>query len=119
MPLPSPMMRMWGTYYGPGTNSLNNNADSTNDQLRALDRMEFVAWAGTTWTSMARYADLVLPLEDMTLEGRAFSGGGGGYGGFTNIPFVPGVVPAAGEARRYALGLDAVVPSAAPNRRRT
>ena len=99
MPLPNPKMLMWGTYYGPGTNSLNNNADSTNDQLRALDRMEFVAWAGTTWTSMARYADLVLPLEDMTLEGRAFSGGGGGYGGFTNITFVPGVVPPAGEAR--------------------
>ncbi|MFQ5872632.1 MAG: molybdopterin-dependent oxidoreductase, partial [Dehalococcoidia bacterium] len=95
--LPNPKMLMWGTYYGPGTNTLNNNADSTNDQLKALDKMEFVVWAGTQMATMARYADVILPLAEMTLETRSIQTAG--YGGFANYTFLPGVVPPQGEAR--------------------
>lgn len=95
--LPNPKMLMWGTYYGPGTNTLNNNADSTNDQVKALEKMEFVVWAGTQMAPMALYADVVLPLVEMTLEGRHINTSG--YGGFANYTFLPGVVPPQGEAR--------------------
>jgi len=95
--LPNVKMLLWGTYYGPGTNSLNNNADSTISQVKALERMEFVVWAGTTMGSMARHADLVLPLEEMTLEGRCIQSAG--YAGFANFTFMPGVVSPRGEAK--------------------
>jgi anaerobic dimethyl sulfoxide reductase subunit A len=96
-PLPNPKMLLWGTYYGPGTNTLNNNADSTNDQLKALEKMEFVVWAGTQMATMARYADVVLPLAEMTLETRSIQTSG--YGGFANYTFLPGVVLPQGEAK--------------------
>jgi anaerobic dimethyl sulfoxide reductase subunit A len=95
--LPNPKMLMWGTYYGAGTNTLNNNADSTNDQLKALEKMEFVVWAGTQMSPMARHADIVLPLADTTLETRYINTGG--YGGFANYTFLPGVVAPPGEAK--------------------
>ncbi len=95
--LAEPKMLMWGTYYGPGTNTLNNNADSTNDQLKALERMEFVVWAGTQMAPMARYADVLFPLAEMTLENRSIMSGG--YGGFANYTFLPGVVPPLGESK--------------------
>lgn len=95
--LPNPKMMLWGTYYGPGTNTLNNNVDSTNDQLKALDKLEFVVWAGTQMGSMARHADVVFPLTEMTLEQRTIQTAG--YGGFANYTFLPGVVPPQGEAR--------------------
>ncbi|MBI4491430.1 MAG: molybdopterin-dependent oxidoreductase [Chloroflexi bacterium] len=95
--LPNPKMLMWGTYYGPGTNTINNNVDSVEDQLKALDRMEYVVWAGTQFAPMARYADVVFPLLEMTLEGRSIQTAG--YGGFANYTFLPGVVPPPGEAR--------------------
>ncbi|MBI2361674.1 MAG: molybdopterin-dependent oxidoreductase, partial [Deltaproteobacteria bacterium] len=95
--LPNPKMLMWGTYYGPGTNTLNNNVDSTNDQVKALEKIEFVVWAGSHMAPMARYADLVLPLAEMTLETRSIQTAG--YGGFANYTFLPGVVPPQGEAK--------------------
>jgi anaerobic dimethyl sulfoxide reductase subunit A len=96
--LPNPKMLMWGTYYGPGTNTLNNNADGTNLQVQALDRMEFVVWAGTQMAPMVRYADVVLPLAEMTLE-IPYIAGGQSYGGFTNTTWLPGVIKPPGEAR--------------------
>ncbi|MBI2088793.1 MAG: molybdopterin-dependent oxidoreductase [Deltaproteobacteria bacterium] len=95
--LPNPKMMLWGTYYGPGTNTLNNNVDSTNDQLKALEKLEFVVWAGTQMASMARHADVIFPLTEMTLEQRTIQTAG--YGGFANYTFLPGVVPPQGEAR--------------------
>ncbi|MBI4492697.1 MAG: molybdopterin-dependent oxidoreductase [Chloroflexi bacterium] len=95
--LPNPKMLLWGTVGGPGTNSLNNNADSVRDQLEALERLECVVWAGTQMAPMARYADVVLPLAEMTLETRWIMASG--YGGFANYTFLPGVVPPLGEAR--------------------
>ena len=95
--LPSPKMLMWGTYYGAGTNTLNNNADSTNDQLKALEKMEFVVWAGTQMGPTARYADVVLPLQDTTLETPYINTGG--YGGFANYTYLPGVAASPGEAK--------------------
>ncbi len=95
--LPNPRMLLWGTYYGPGTNTLNNNADSTGDQLEALQRMDFVVWAGTQMATQARYADLVLPLAEMTLEVRCIQSAG--YGGFSNYTFLPGVVAPLGESK--------------------
>ncbi|MBI2091310.1 MAG: molybdopterin-dependent oxidoreductase [Deltaproteobacteria bacterium] len=76
--LPNPKMLMWGTYYGAGTNTLNNNADST-------------------MGPSARYADVVLPLSDTTLETSYINSAG--YGGFANFTYLPGVVPSPGEAK--------------------
>ena len=90
-------MLMWGTYYGSGTNTLNNNADSTNDQLKAMEKIEFVVWAGTQMGPSARYADMVLPLQDTTLESSYINTGG--YGGFANYTYLPGVAQSPGEAK--------------------
>ncbi len=95
--LPNPKILMWGTYYGPGTNTLNNAADGTNLQLKALERMDLVVWAGTQMAPMARYADVLFPLAEMTLETRYI--GTSGYGGFSNITWLPGVIKPQGEAR--------------------
>ncbi|MDZ4344754.1 MAG: molybdopterin-dependent oxidoreductase, partial [Candidatus Binatia bacterium] len=95
--LPNPKMLMWGTYYGSGTNTLNNNADSTNDQLKAMEKIEFVVWAGTQMGPSARFADMVLPLQDTTLETSCINTAG--YGGFANYTYLPGVAESPGEAK--------------------
>ncbi|MDE3078270.1 MAG: molybdopterin-dependent oxidoreductase, partial [Chloroflexota bacterium] len=95
--LPDPKILLWGTYYGPGTNVLNNAADGTNDMLKALNKMELVVWAGTQMAPMARYADVVLPLAEMTLETRIINYSQ--YGGFSNFTFLPRVVEPLGEAK--------------------
>ena len=79
------------------TNTLNNNADSTNDQLKAMEKIEFVVWAGTQMGPSARFADMVLPLQDTTLETSYINTGG--YGGFANYTYLPGVAQSPGEAK--------------------
>ena len=52
----------------------------------ALEKIEMIVWAGTIMGPSARYADILLPLQDTTLETSYINTGG--YGGFANYTYL-------------------------------
>lgn len=100
LPLPEefhPKMLWWGSIFQTAANHLCTACDSTNDQIRALHRMDFVLYMHTAMTPTARYADLILPsLDAMWEQPRVFRSE---YGGFSTIACGPGLVSPPGEVR--------------------
>lgn len=100
LPIPeefNPRMLWWGSFFPAASNYLCTGCDSTNDQIRALNRLDFVLYMHTAMTPTARYADLVLPSLDAMWEQPTLLGTG--YGGFASITCGTGVVPPPGEVR--------------------
>ncbi len=103
LPIPeefNPKMLWWGGSSYTAQNHLSTACDSTNDQIRALNRMEFVLYLHTAMTPTARYADLILPaLDAMWEQPQVFTAG---HGGFSTITCGAGLVSPPGEARSRA-----------------
>ncbi len=100
LPLPNPKMLMGGGTWLHNTTTLNNAADSTNDHIKAVEKMEFTVWMHSHMSPALWVADVILPVADQSLEDRKIWGGGSpGYGGFVNITYVPGVIDPPGEAK--------------------
>ncbi len=100
LPLPNPKMLMGGGGWMHNTRTLINAADSTNDHVKAADRMEFIVWIHSHMSPALWISDVILPVAEQTLEDRRIWGGGNpGYGGFANITYVPGVIEPPGEAK--------------------
>jgi len=100
LPLPTPKILMGGGTWLHNTRTLINAADSTNDHIKACERMEFIVWMHSHMSPALWISDVILPVADQCLEDRRIWGGGSpGYGGFVNITYVPGVVEPPGEAR--------------------
>jgi anaerobic dimethyl sulfoxide reductase subunit A len=110
-----PKMLFWGGGDKPhGSDFLVTTCDSPNDQLLALEQMEFFVMMQSTMTSTTRYADLILPAQDWMWEEKNITKTIG-YGGFDCINYCPGVVRPLGEVKPWAwvytklaekLGLD-------------
>jgi anaerobic dimethyl sulfoxide reductase subunit A len=101
LPLPNPKMLMSGGSYTH--RPLNNAADSIDDHIKAVERMEFVVWMHTHMSPALHIADVILPVAEQTLEDRHIWGGGSpGYGSAVNITYLPGVIEPSGEARPSA-----------------
>ncbi len=100
LPIPEefhPKMLWWGGQDLIGSNYLCTACDSTNDQVRALDRMDYVLCMHTAMTPTARYADLILPaIDPMWEQLRVLDSH---YGGFATLSCAPGVVPPPGEVK--------------------
>lgn len=75
--------------------------DSAKDQVKALERMEFIVGMHSTMTSTVRYADIILPIQDTAWEQKDFEWSNNGYGGFQAINFCPGVVKPPGEVKHW------------------
>jgi anaerobic dimethyl sulfoxide reductase subunit A len=100
LPLPTPKMLMGGGTWLHNTTTLNNAADSTNDHIKAADKMEFIVWMHSHMSPALWISDVILPVADQALEDRKIWGGGSpGYGGFVDLTYVPGVIDPPGEAK--------------------
>jgi len=93
-------MLMGGGTWLHNTTTLNNAADSTNDHIKAADKMEFIVWMHSHMSPALWISDVILPVADQALEDRKIWGGGSpGYGGFVDVTYVPGVIDPPGEAK--------------------
>ena len=96
----NPKMLFAGGYKPHTSDFLVTATETPNDQLKALEKLEFVLMMQSTMTATTQYADIVLPVRDWMWEEknlcRTFS-----YGGFDAINYCPGVVEPAGEAKSY------------------
>ncbi|MBI4489021.1 MAG: molybdopterin-dependent oxidoreductase [Deltaproteobacteria bacterium] len=100
LPLPTPKMLMGGGTWLHNTTTLNNAADSTNDHIKAADKMDFIVWMHSHMSPALWISDVILPVADQSLEDRKIWGGGSpGYGGFVDVTYVPGVIEPPGEAK--------------------
>ncbi len=94
----NPKMLWWGSPHFTGSNTLSSACDSVANQIKALNKMDFIPYVHTTMTPTARYADLVLPAMDTMWEGlRVLTAS---YGGFSTVSLNPGIVKPAGEVRQ-------------------
>ena len=101
LPIPRefhPKMLMWGGVMHTSSNPLCTANDSSNDQVAAMMRMEFIPYVHTSMTPTARYADLILPALDGMWEEKRFVATNG-YGGLGTLNFCPGIVEPPGEVR--------------------
>ncbi|MBI2917987.1 MAG: molybdopterin-dependent oxidoreductase [Chloroflexi bacterium] len=100
LPIPrdfNPHILWWGGQAHTSSNHLTTGCDATGDQVRAMERMDFIPYLHTTMTPTARYADLILPAIDPMWEGHVLMNNV--YGGFATVSYCPGVVKSPGEAR--------------------
>jgi len=95
-----PKMLFWGGGSKPhASNHLVTATETPNDQIEAINRMEFVVSMHSRITPTARYADIVLPAMDWMWEERNLTRSK--YGGFESVNFCPGVIPPQGEAKPW------------------
>jgi anaerobic dimethyl sulfoxide reductase subunit A len=100
LPLPTPKMLMGGGTWLHNTRTVINSADSSNDHIKAAQKMDFVVWIHSHMSPALWISDVILPVADQCLEDRRIGGGGSpGYGGFVNMTYVSGVVEPPGEAK--------------------
>ncbi len=100
LPIPrdfDPHILWWGGQAPTSSNHLTTGCDSTNDQIKAMERMDFIPFLHTTMTPNARYADLILPAVDPMWEQQQLLNNV--YGGFATVSYCPGVVAPPGETR--------------------
>jgi len=74
--------------------------DSANDQVRALEKMEFVVYMHSIMTATAKYADIILPPRDWMWEEKHITKNAP-YGAFECINYCPGVVEPPGEVKSW------------------
>jgi anaerobic dimethyl sulfoxide reductase subunit A len=109
-----PRMLFWGGGHKPhASDHVVTACDSSNNQVKALMKMDFVVTMHSIMTATVKYADIILPAQDwMWEEKNIFMSA---YGGFESINYCPGVVKPAGEVRPWVwvytklaekLGLD-------------
>jgi anaerobic dimethyl sulfoxide reductase subunit A len=97
----NPKMLFWGGGSKPhASDFLVTACDSPNDQIQALDKMEFFVTMHSTMTPSTKYADIILPAQDWMWEERNVIMSHG-YGGFEGIHYCPGVVKPPGEVKPW------------------
>jgi anaerobic dimethyl sulfoxide reductase subunit A len=74
-------------------------ADSGNEQIKAMERMEFIVSMHSRLNASTRYADILLPAMDWMWEEKTLTQSA--YGGFDSVNFCPGVVPPPGEVKPW------------------
>ncbi len=93
-------MLFWGGGSKPhASNHLVTATDSPNDQVKAMQRMEFIVTMHSRITPTARFADIILPARDWMWEEKTVTRSW--YGGFESVNFCPGVVPSRGEVKPW------------------
>jgi anaerobic dimethyl sulfoxide reductase subunit A len=94
----NPKMLFQGNLNKPHTSDfLVTVTDSPNDQIKALEKMEFIVSMHSMMTPTVKYADIILPAQDWMWEEKSITRSS--YGGFESINYCPGVVKPPGEVR--------------------
>lgn len=97
----NPKMLFWGGGRKPhASDHVVTACESSNDQVKALNRMDFVVSMHSIMTTTVKYADIILPAQDWMWEEKniTFSA----YGGFECINCCPGVVKPPGDVKPWA-----------------
>ncbi|MCJ7593512.1 MAG: molybdopterin-dependent oxidoreductase, partial [Desulfobacterales bacterium] len=96
-----PKMLFWGGGDKPhASDHVVTACESSNMQVLAMERMEFIVTMHSIMTASARYSDLILPAQDWMWEEKNIHHSQ--YGGFENINYCPGVVNPPGEVKPWA-----------------
>jgi anaerobic dimethyl sulfoxide reductase subunit A len=97
----NPKMLFWGGGDKPhASDHVVTACESSNYQVEATKRMEFVVSMHSIMTASVSLADIILPAQDwMWEEKNVFQTGA--YGGFEAIHYCPGVVEPPGEVRPW------------------
>ena len=96
----NPKILLWGGGSKPhASDHLVTGPDSSNDQVKAMLRMEFIVSMHSRVTPSARFADILLPAMDWMWEERTPTRSH--YGGFESVNFCPGVVHPPGEVKPW------------------
>jgi len=97
----NPKMLFWGGGDKPhASDHLVTATESTSEQVKALERMEFFVSMHSMMTPTVKYADIILPARDWAWEEKNIAKSAG-YGGFECINYCPGVVKPPGEVRPW------------------
>ena len=91
-----------GSQYPQATDFISTSCDSSSNQIKAVQRMDFVVTMHSVMNSSTRYADIILPVRDAMWEEKGVTKSE--YGGFESINYCPEVVKPPGEVK--VLGLD-------------
>lgn len=96
----NPKVLFWGGGGKPhASDHIVTACDSSNDQVKALMRMDFVVTMHSIMTATVRYADIILPAQDWMWEDKNITHSD--YGGFECINYCPGVVQPPGEVKPW------------------
>lgn len=92
-------------WWGRGTGShasdcLSTACNSSNNQVKAFAKMEFIICMHSILTPTARYADIILPARDPMWEDKNVMHAMA-YGGFESINYCPQVVDPPGEVKPW------------------
>jgi anaerobic dimethyl sulfoxide reductase subunit A len=98
LPNPNPKMLIQIGPFEVTTNYLVTSADSTNDQIKALQKLEFVVSFGEIMTPTLKYSDVIFPVSDLTFEGGWYTPNYA-YGNVANVVFCPRPLPPLGESK--------------------
>ncbi|MFC2060767.1 molybdopterin dinucleotide binding domain-containing protein, partial [Chloroflexota bacterium] len=96
----NPKMLFWGGSGPYGSNHLVTACESSNYQIPAMERMEFIVSMHSLITPTAKYADIILPAQDWMWEEQNVVKSAH-YGGFECVNYCPGVVKPPGEVRPH------------------
>jgi len=97
----NPRFLFWGGGSKPhASNHLVTACDTAGDQIKAMNKMDFIVTAHSNMTPTVRYADIILPVQDWIWEGRDVSRTAP-YGVFEAVQGNPGVVEPPGETRQW------------------
>lgn len=88
-----------GAQFPHATDFISIACDSSGNQIKAVQRMDFVVTMHSMMNSSTRYADIILPVRDAMWEDKAVTKSE--YGGFESINYCPGVVKPPGEVRSW------------------
>lgn len=88
-----------GAQYPQATDFISTSCDSSNNQVKAVQRMDFVVTMHSVMNSSTRYADIILPVRDAMWEEKYVTKSE--YGGFESINYCPGVVKPPAEVKSW------------------
>ncbi len=97
----NPKFLFWGGGNKPhATDHVVTACNSSNNQIKALEKMEFIVSMHSMVNSTARYADIILPAQDWMWEESSVTRSAA-YGTFECINYCPGVVRPPGEVKPW------------------
>ncbi|MFC1902178.1 molybdopterin-dependent oxidoreductase [Chloroflexota bacterium] len=95
----NPKFLFWGGGNKPHANNhVVTSCNSSNLQIKAIERMEFIVSMHSILTVSARYADIILPAQDWMWEEKNLTRSAS-YGTFECINYCPEVVKPPGEVK--------------------
>jgi anaerobic dimethyl sulfoxide reductase subunit A len=99
----NPKVLFWGGGTKPhASNHVVTACDSANNQVKALEKIDFIFTMHSIMNPTTLYADIILPAQDPIWEGRDITRSAS-YGMFETVNCNPGVVDYPGEVKHWVL----------------